>query len=368
MKFVIDSDIPFIKGILEPYGETIYKKGVSIEPEDISDADVLVVRTRTKCTAKLLEKSSVKLIVTATIGTDHIDLSYCSARGIEVRSAAGCNANGVVQYVLTSLFVLAARDGKEIYGSTLGIVGAGNVGERLARMATLFGFKVMRCDPPIELKLREDSTSFRDDQLRCDLTTDDYYSIDQLVEESDIITFHTPLLESTKGMINRQLLERCKSGITLINSSRGEVLDESCPEMMNSVGHLIIDVWSGEPQINSTLLGRADIATPHIAGYSLEGKVNATIMSVNAIGDFFQIDALSGLKAEYPPLEERSYIYDKNIGYEANISRELISIFPIFELDRALRSDPSAFESQRANYVYRREISSALIEFAKNNT
>ena len=148
MKIVADTDVPFLKGVLEPYAEVIYKKGPDIGPEDVKDADALILRTRTRCNAGLLEGSSVKLIATATIGTDHVDFDFCNSHGIEVHNAAGCNAGGVMQYVFSALYGVSARKGIKIDGGTIGIIGVGNVGKKVEKMAEYLGFNVLRCDPP----------------------------------------------------------------------------------------------------------------------------------------------------------------------------------------------------------------------------
>lgn len=147
MKVVADIDVPFLNGVLEPYGEVVYKKGFDISHDDIVDADALILRTRTICNSELLEATSVKLIATATIGTDHVDFGYCNSHGIEVQNAAGCNAGGVMQYVFSALYGVAARKGIKIDGSTIGIVGVGNVGKKIEKMAEYLGFKVLRYDP-----------------------------------------------------------------------------------------------------------------------------------------------------------------------------------------------------------------------------
>ena len=148
MKIVADIDVPFLTGVFEPYGEVVYKKGMAITHEDVVDADALILRTRTICNAELLEGSSVKLIATATIGTDHVDFDYCNSHGIQVQNAAGCNAGGVMQYVFSALFGVAARKGIKIEGSTIGIIGVGNVGKKIEQMAQYLGFNVLRYDPP----------------------------------------------------------------------------------------------------------------------------------------------------------------------------------------------------------------------------
>ncbi len=357
MKIVVDSGIPFINGILEPFGNVVYIKGSEISKSDIKDADALVIRTRTKCSAHFLEGSGIKFIASATIGKDHVDVDYCNKNGIIFTNAAGCNSMGVVQYVLTALFSL---NGSEIKGKTLGIIGAGNIGERLARLAPLFGFKILRCDPPLERVLRLDSNAFKADALRMDLTPSDYFSLDYVLANSDIVTLHVPFEESTAEMANHDFFNKMKEGAVFINASRGEVVDENA--LLNRIekfSSVIIDVWKGEPIINQALLKHVFIATPHIAGYSLEGKINATVMVINSLGDFFDIMDLKNFKIEYP--QAPCFEVNNNIGF---LLRE---IFPIFETDSLLRSNPEMFEQIRSDYIYRREIPQYIIDLVKNS-
>ena len=148
MKIVADSNVPFLEGVFEPYAEVVYIEGRAINHDDVKDADALIIRTRTKCNADLLDGTSVKMIATATIGTDHIDLEYCRDHGIEVHNAEGCNAGGVMQYVFSALYGVAARKGIKLDGATLGIVGVGHVGRKVEAMAHHLGFNVLLCDPP----------------------------------------------------------------------------------------------------------------------------------------------------------------------------------------------------------------------------
>ena len=192
-KIVIDKDIPFIKGVLEPYADIIYSAGKDITREIASDADALIIRTRTKCNAELLSGSGVKAIFSATIGTDHIDLRYCVENGIAVYSAPGCNAWGVVQYVITSLYALSERRDIDIEGKVLGIIGAGNVGERLAWIAARLGFEVIRCDPPEMERLMKDNNRAASRELDIDISSissADYYDLADLLKCAEIGRAH----------------------------------------------------------------------------------------------------------------------------------------------------------------------------------
>ena len=208
MKIVADNAIPFLKGVLEPYARVEYLPGKTIATADVRDADALIVRTRTRCDAALLEGSSVKLIATATIGFDHIDTEYCRRHGIEVATAAGCNARGVLQYVAAALVRLSRVQAWEPADKTLGIVGVGHVGSLVEAYARTWGFRVVACDPPREE--REHGG---------------FLPLEEVARQADILTFHTPLDDTTRHMAGAKLFERMKPGSILINTSRGEVVD-----------------------------------------------------------------------------------------------------------------------------------------------
>ena len=369
MKIVIDKDIPFIKGVIEPFADVVYKEGRDISSSDLVDADAMIIRTRTICNESLLHGSTVKFIASATIGRDHVDIDYCKRNNIFFTNAAGCNAWGVVQYVLTSIFTVSHIKHFNICGKTIGIIGAGNVGERLAWVLEMLGFNIMRCDPPVRAIL-ESGQIPKGDLLfsyRSALRTSDYYSMEEVLKNSDIVTLHLPLDCNTLAMLNDECFSLMKPGCIFINSSRGEVLDEeSLVSYSDKLGAVIIDVWSNEPNISLPLLSVADIATPHIAGYSLEGKINATVMSVNALGNFFGIESLSGFKIGYPPYKRLSGLDDKIDDVQEWIFRILYESFPVYETDLLLRKDPLLFEKIRSGYVYRREVQENLYKEIAN--
>ncbi|MHC1778826.1 MAG: 4-phosphoerythronate dehydrogenase [Bacteroidales bacterium] len=351
---IIDSDIPFINGVLEPYFRVRYLKGDKITRGDLLSADSLIIRTRTKCNEALLKGSGVKAIFTATIGTDHIDSEYCERNGIAVFNAAGCNACGVVQYVLTSLYALCQSNETPVTEMKMGIVGAGNVGERLAITAYSIGFEVMRCDPPKR-------------ELYKNLSDISYYDLDELLDKCSIISMHVPLNSETKGMCSDQFFEKMKKGAIFINSSRGEVVNEpSLLKYKEKLGGVIIDVWSSEPAINKDLLQTSDISTPHIAGYSLEGKINATVYTIQNISGFFDINELKEFSIFPDKAPELSHNYDKSRGENFNIYSLLTQRFDILSESHLLKSNPDRFEEYRVNYNYRREITSDDIKIIDN--
>jgi erythronate-4-phosphate dehydrogenase len=338
MRIIVDDDIPFIKGVLEPYFDVGYVSGGEISREIVRDVSGLVVRTRTVCNEYLLEGSRVEAIFSATIGSDHIDVDYCKNRGIGVYTAPGCNAYGVVQYVLTSLLALMNQNGDSLKGKNFGVIGAGNVGERLAEVLESWDFRVLRCDPPKSL---EDNSK-------------SYYELETIIKECDIISVHVPLDDSTRDMVSVDFFENIKSGLYFVNSSRGGVInEEALMRYRGKLKGLILDVWRNEPKINSVLLSETDVATPHIAGYSLEGKRNATVMSVNALGDYFGINDLSVFSVDLPDVS----IPDLSLveGGVEGATKALLEFFPVWDCVRNLKSYPDSFERMRSDYKLRRE-------------
>ena len=340
MKIVADKDVPFLNGVLEPYGEVLYKKGAEITNDDVKDADALILRTRTICNAELLEGSSVRLIATATIGTDHVDFDYCNSHGIEVQNAAGCNAGGVMQYVFSALYGVAARKGIKIDGGTLGIIGVGNVGKKVEQMARYLGFNVLKCDPP-----RAQAEG-----------PEGFCSLDELLEQAQIVTLHVPLDENTRGMANEPFFAHMQQGTIFINASRGEVVDESALKMaLPKLGATVIDTWNNEPNIDVELVDMVDIATPHIAGYSYQGKQMGTAMAVRAVARHFGLEALYDFFPDDEPNHE-PVLLDLKGKNHGQIAAVFQYNYPIFTDDFRFRMEPAKFEKLRSEYQYRREV------------
>ena len=341
MKLVIDNAIPFIKGVFEPYGEIVYLDCGEIGPDQVRDADALVTRTRTKCDRELLEGSSVKLIATATIGTDHVDLPWCDAHGILVRNAPGSNAGGVAQYVFSGLYGIASRNSINLSGATIGIVGVGNVGRRVETMAKSLGFKVLKNDPP-----RAEAEG-----------PYEFTSLEDLLKNSDIVTMHVPLNETTRKMAGASFFKNMKKDAIFINAARGEIVDdEALMEYIPKMGPVILDTWNNEPNINRKLMDMVSIATPHIAGYSYQGKQNATAAVVRAVAHYFGISALYEF---YPPtehVEDEAVRLDLRGKSQGEITALFQYNYPIFTDDFIFRMNPDGFERLRAQYRYRREV------------
>ena len=341
MKIVADKDIPFLEGVFEPYAEVVYKTGSAIAAADVADADALIIRTRTRCDASLLDGSSVRMIATATIGMDHIDLEFCRTHGIHVENAAGCNAGGVMQYVFSALYGVGARKGIKLEDCTFGIIGVGHVGSKVEAMARYLGFNVLLCDPP--------RAAVEGPEKFC--------SLEYLLENSDIVTMHVPLDETTRGMADATFFALMKPGAIFINAARGEVIDEQALiAAAPKFGAVVIDTWCNEPDINEELLDIADIATPHIAGYSLLGKQNATTMAVQEVARFFGISELYDFKPQDADSSHEPVLLDLKGKNHGEIAAVFQYNYPIFTDDFRLRMEPHKFDKLRTEYQYRRDI------------
>lgn len=329
MKVIIDRAIPFLQGVLEPFAEVVYLDGKAFSNEAVREADALIIRTRTKCDQVLLEGSKVQFIATATIGFDHIDLDYCKAHNVVVATSAGCNARGVLQWVSAALALLAKRENFRPEERTLGIVGIGNVGRLIKAYAEAWGFRVICSDPPRQER----------EQL-------DFVSLEEVLQQADIVTLHTPLNSTTNHLINSENISLLHSGATLINSSRGECVATEATKRDNLV--YITDVWENEPEIDREYLAKSVVATPHIAGYSAQGKANASAMAVQALAHHFDLPLKEWRPNEVAAIEPREISWEEMCSTIANYC-DLAA-----ESD-TLRQAPQQFENLRNNYLYREE-------------
>lgn len=338
MKVIVDNKIPYIKEAIEQIAsEVIYAPGKDFTPELIQDADALIIRTRTRCDRSLLAGSKVKFIATATIGFDHIDTAYCKEAGITWTNAPGCNSASVAQYVQSVLFVLQQTRSIKLNQITIGIVGVGNVGSKVADVARKLGMQVMLNDLPREEK--EGSAMFT--------------PLEEIAEKCDIITFHVPLHKEGKyktyHLADEHFFHSLKKGAVIMNTSRGEVVEtEALLEALRSgtLSDAVIDVWEHEPDINLELLKKVVIGTPHIAGYSADGKANATRMSLEALCRFFQIET----DFQITPPEPKNKLISTT-SYE----KASIMIYDPRKDSEALKSHPKLFEQLRGDYPLRRE-------------
>lgn len=354
MKFIIDDKIPYIEGALEPFGEVIYLPGSKTTAEIVKDADAIVTRTRTICNEKLLKGSSVKFIATATIGFDHIDTRYCEETGIQWTNAPGCNSKSVEQYIASALFVLAQEKGFQLKGKTIGIVGVGQVGSKVARFCEIIGMKVLLNDPP---RARAEGPN-------------QFVSLEDIKQQADIITLHVPLNmtgeDATYHLADAVFFNSLAKKPILINSCRGEVVNAAAAKTAmdkQQISGLVLDCWENEPEIDLELLAACDLATPHIAGYSKDGKANGTSMSIQAISRFFKL-GIDNWQARQVELPAQTIIRldGLNVSEEEIIGNAILATYDIRDDDHALRNDPSQFEKLRGDYPVRREFPVFTIE------
>lgn len=332
MKVIVDNKIPYIRGIIETLAdEVVYLPGGEFSADAVRDADALLIRTRTRCTRSLLQGSRVKFIGTATIGFDHIDTDYCREAGIVWSNCPGCNAGAVEQYVHAALCLLQEEKGVNLSRACLGIVGVGHVGSHVLSLAGRLGMRVLLNDPP-----------------RADRGEKGFVPLDVIARECDIITFHTPLIRDgrycTYHLADDAFFHSLLRKPYLINTSRGEVVDTNA--ILWALNHkalsgAVIDVWENEPRISLPLLEKVFIGTPHIAGYSADGKANATRMLLEAYCRFFHIAPRFSIKLPPVPI----YNNKENI---------LEAYDPRVDCNK-LRSHPELFEQMRSDYPLRRE-------------
>lgn len=338
-KVLIDKFVPFWENPFEGFAEVELLAPAEFTPERVRDADALIVRTRTRCDAALLNGSKVGIVATATIGTDHFDFPYLASRGIRAVSAPGCNAPAVAQYVLASIFSMGLGQP----GMRLGVVGVGHVGSIVASWARRFGIEVLLCDPPREHRLWDDSV------LPLGAHNEPFLSIGDVARKADAVTFHTPLTRDGRfpsfHLLGEEFLREAPKAM-VVNAARGPVADtEALVRALKNgrVDHAAIDTWEGEPRISPELLSLAEIATPHIAGYSIEGKRRATAVTFNAVLDYLgsnhRIDP--GVPLTPPAFVDKDAL--------------VASYDPIGDTE-LLKSSPESLESLRDNYPLRHEV------------
>ena len=357
MKIIIDDKIPYIRGAFENVAEVVYLPGSKTTAEIAKDADAIVTRTRTICNEKLLAGSTVKFIATATIGYDHIDTDYCDNAGIQWTNAPGCNSKSVEQYIASVIMVMAEKNNWNLSEKTIGVVGVGNVGSKVARICEIFGMKVLRNDLPRERA--EGSGQF--------------VSIQQIMDEADIITLHVPLNmkgeDATYHLGNELFFNALKKKPLLINSCRGEVTETNAVKTAIKSGQIsafVCDCWENEPDLDLELLELTEIATPHIAGYSKDGKAIGTLMSVQAINNYFGL----GLENWKPsgvelPLNPEIIIDGTGLTEQQIIAKAILHTYDIRNDDLDFRADIALFEQLRGDYPTRREFPAFTI-VAKN--
>lgn len=358
MKIVADENIPFIHEVFDSLGQVETFAGRSINAKQVKDADVLIVRSVTKVNERLLSGSGVKFVGTCTIGTDHVDMAYLEQQGIGFSAAPGCNANAVVDYVISSLVVFSQGgehgQGFDLLSRCVGIVGVGNVGRRLRQRLEAIGVRCVCCDP-----------------LRDDEEVPDLVHLEQLLAEADIISLHVPLTtwgeHPTHHLLNAANLMQLKQNTILINTARGPVIDNKALANVlakRSDMTAVLDVWELEPEVDIELLGRVALATPHIAGYSLDGKIRGTQMIYHALCQTFNLSAaidVMSLAPAVPPVElvnaESSNL--EKVTFDAvldcyDVRRDDYNFRQVMTADNSNRA--ISFDGLRKNYPVRREL------------
>ncbi len=358
MKIVADDKIPFLRGALEKFAEIKYLPGKDITNELIRDADALLVRTRTKCNEELLKGTNVKFIGTATIGFDHIDIHYCDNNKIKWTNAPGCNSYSVQQYITAALLRISKDHHLKLGDRTLGIIGVGNVGSKVEKAAKALGMKVLLNDPPRQR--REGKKNF--------------VLLGDILYNSDIITVHVPLNivgeDCTWRLFNDKSFKKMKKGTWLINSSRGEVVDTASIKkaILRDKIRAVIDVWENEPDIDIDLMHLAFLATPHIAGYSTDGKANGTSMVVNSLAGFFGLPLKDWYPKNVPRPSGTSILIDCRGKTDTAIISEAVNhTYKIDQDDIHLRLNPGNFEKQRGDYPLRREFTTYSVKLRSGN-
>lgn len=347
LSIIIDNKIPYIYGILEPFAKITYITGSKICNKDLINCNALIIRTRTICNAELLEGTAVKFIATATIGFDHIDTEYCKSKDIFWTNAPGCNSVSVLQYISSALMYISQQYNLNLSEKTIGIIGVGNVGRKIANFCNIIGIKVLLNDPPRERL--EGKTNFT--------------NLSTIQQKADIITLHVPLnkndTDSTFHLIDENFISNCKNDVFIINSCRGEVFDSK--SIINALKNetikgVIIDCWENEPKINRKLLELCNIGTPHIAGYSKDGKANGTSMAVQALSKFFNL-GIDNWQCQNIENTKSSIINidAKNKSDLDVIKLAIESTYNIKDDSIKLKKNIFNFENIRENYPVRRE-------------
>lgn len=359
MRIVADENIPLLDAFFAHFGEITRLPGRSIDRAAVAHADVLLVRSVTPVTRELLEGSAVRFVGTCTIGTDHLDLEYFQQAGIEWSSAPGCNARGVVDYVLGSLLTLAEIEGVDLAQRTYGVVGAGQVGGRLVKVLNGLGWNVLVCDPP-----------------RQAAEGGDFVSLDEILQRCDVISLHTPLSKTSEHptwhLLDAQRLQQLKHGAWLINASRGPVVDNVALHdtlLEREDLQAVLDVWEGEPTVNAALADLCVIATPHIAGYSLDGRQRGTSQIYQALCAYLGQDAPIHLADLLPRAWLAQVTLDAKTDPDWALNMLCRGVYDPRRDDADFRrslvgslSQPLAFDLLRKHYPPRREIEGLSVQ------
>lgn len=362
LKIIVDENAAFAQEAFSTLGDVKLLPGREINNEVLKDADALVVRSITKVNQNLLKNTNIKFVGTATIGTDHIDKEYLKSKNIFFTDAAGCNADAVTEFVFSLLTKIICEQKLSFSDLTIGIVGIGNIGSRIARLSEILGMNVLKNDPPLERKTG----------------SADFVDLKEILS-ADIITLHVPLnkegIDKTYHLFDEKILKRLKDKTILINSCRGPVVvnSELNEIIFKKNFTTVLDVWENEPNINLSLLEKVKYGTPHIAGYSYEGKVNGTVMVYNKLCEFLKEKPswkpeLQKVENPIIKLEEVSNIEEilnRIFSHVYNIGRDDKNLRKISEIEEDKRG--KYFDNLRKTYLLRREFSNYSVQLNNND-
>lgn len=366
MRIVVDENVPQAQAF-SSHGELIRLPGRSLRAEDVRDADALIVRSITQVDAQLLAGSRVAFVGTCTIGIDHLDTHWLDGQGIAWTNAPGCNARSVTEYVLAALRLLSVRRAASLAQRCYGIVGVGEVGQRLASLLQGLGWQVLLCDPPRAAGGAAPGVEAAPDQS--------FVGLDELIERCDVICLHTPLTTAgdwpTRHLMDVHRLRRLRQGCWLINAGRGPVIDNvALLAVLQERDDLavVLDVWEHEPVVEPRLAARCELVTPHIAGYSLDGKIRGTEMIYQAFCRHFALAAGNGVR--YPAAEITHLGVGQGVTAEQLLGRLSVLFYDPLADDAALRATlglqaqarAAAFDRLRKQYPVRREMTSTCLQ------
>ena len=351
MKIIADENMPYVDALFGYLGKIEYVNGRTLTPKQVEDADVLLVRSVTKVNAALINNAhKLKFVGSATIGTDHVDLEYLSTRNIYFTNAPGCNATAVGEYAFIAMLELAQRFGESLAGKVVGIVGAGNTGTAAAKCMQAYGLKVLLCDP---IKALQGDTR-------------EFVSLDTIIEQADIISLHVPITKEgehkTWYLFDETRLNKLKPNTWLLNCCRGEVIDNRAlikfKQQRDDV-KLVLDVWEGEPNPMAELVALAEFATPHIAGYSLEGKARGTFMLYQKWCELLDFPVKKSLESLLPAFQFNQIVNQGDLT-ESQLLKLSRLVYDLRDDDfnfRGCFSTATGFDLMRKNHTYRREYS-----------
>jgi erythronate-4-phosphate dehydrogenase len=357
MKTVVAETVLLGREAFETLGEVVVISDRQIGPEHLKDADALIIRSKTKVTPELLVGSTVRFVATATAGFEHMDFHALEKSGIGWCAAPGCNADSVADYITSALLSLHTCASVNLEGKTIGIIGVGQVGSRVAKRAEALGLHVLLNDPPRAAK--EGDAGF--------------LSLEKLLAKSDIVTLHVPLIKEkpwpTLKIADCRFFEQMKRGSVFINASRGKVLDSDAllhAKANGIISHAVLDVWDPEPAIRADVLASATIGTPHIAGHSFEGKLNGTVQAYQEACHFFEVAPVWNLEPLLPAVDVPELKIDSKGKSDLEVLAEAVAaVYDIGE-DQLTAKDIERFDQLRSHYGVRREFKNTAVSLSEN--